>query len=126
MVSAVLAAAGDNPERLENESTFAKHCGVSPLDASSGNHDRRRLNRRGYRQADSALCHIVFTRMVDDPRTKQYIEHRMKDGRTGQEAIRYLERSVAREVFAALPRSSFALDRPQEHRSGGTLVDPHR
>jgi transposase len=112
VASAILVAAGDNPERLRNESTFAKLCGVSPLDASSGKHERHRLNRSGDRQANSALWHIVFTRMVNDPRTKHYIERRMKDGRTKKEAIRCLKRYVAREVFAALPRSQFALDSP--------------
>jgi transposase len=112
VASAILVAAGDNPERLKNESTFAKLCGVSPLDASSGKQQRHRLNRSGDRQANSALWHIVFTRMVNDPRTKHYIERRMKEGRTKKEAIRCLKRYVAREVFAALPRSQFALDSP--------------
>jgi len=112
VASAILVAAGDNPERLKNESTFAKLCGVSPLDASSGKHERHRLNRSGDSQANSALWHIVFTRMVNDPRTRHYLERRMKDGRTKKEAIRCLKRYVAREVFAALPRSQFALDSP--------------
>ncbi len=112
VASAILVAAGDNPERLKSESTFAKLCGVSPLDASSGKQQRHRLNRSGDRQANSALWHIVFTRMVNDPRTKHYIERRMKEGRTKKEAIRCLKRYVAREVFAALPRSQFALDNP--------------
>jgi transposase len=112
VASAILVAAGDNPERLKNESTFAKLCGVSPLDASSGKQQRHRLNRSGDRQANSALWHIVFTRMVNDPRTKHYIERRMKEGRTKKEAIRCLKRYVAREVFAVLPRSQFALDSP--------------
>jgi transposase len=112
VASAILVAAGDNPERLKSESTFAKLCGVSPLDASSGKQQRHRLNRSGDRQANSALWHIVFTRMVKDPRTKHYIERRMKEGRTKKEAIRCLKRYVAREVFAALPRSQFALDNP--------------
>ncbi len=38
--------------------------------------------------ANPALWHIVFTRMVNDPRTKHYIERRMKEGRTKKEAIR--------------------------------------
>jgi transposase len=110
--TAILVAAGDNPERLKNEATFAKLCGVSPLDASSGKQQRHRLNRSGDRQANSALWHIVFTRMVNDPRTKHYIERRMKDGRTKKEAVRCLKRYVAREVFAALPRSQFGVDNP--------------
>jgi hypothetical protein len=36
----------------------------------------------------------------------------MKEGRTKKEAIRCLKRYVAREVFAALPRSESALDSP--------------
>lgn len=112
VASAVLVAAGDNPERLKNEATFAKLCGVSPLDASSGKQERHRLNRGGDRQANSALWHIVFTRMANDPRTRHYIERRTKDRRTKKEAIRCLKRYVAREVFAALPRSEFALDEP--------------
>ena len=94
------------------ESTFAKLCGVSPLDASSGKQERHRLNRSGDRQANSALWHIVFTRMVNDPRTRNYIERRMKDGRTKKEAIRRLKRYVAREVFAALGHAPHTLTTP--------------
>ncbi len=50
--------------------------------------------------------------MVNDPRTRHYIERRMKDGRTKKEAVRCLKRYVAREVFAALPCSALALDNP--------------
>ncbi len=112
VASALLVAVGDNPERLKSEATFAHLCGVSPIDASSGKNERHRLNRGGDRSANSALWHIVFTRMVCDPRTRHYIERRMKDGRTKKEAIRCLKRYVAREVFAQLPRHQFALDNP--------------
>ncbi len=45
--SALLVAAGDNPERLRSERTFAHLCGVAPVDASSGKQERHRLNRGG-------------------------------------------------------------------------------
>jgi transposase len=61
---ALLVAAGDNPERLRNEAAFAHLCGAAPLDASSGKQQRHRLNRSGDRQANSALLHIVITRMA--------------------------------------------------------------
>jgi len=54
----------------------------------------------------------LFTRMVKDPRTKHYIERRMKDGLTKIEAIRCHKRYVAREGFAAPPHAEFALDSP--------------
>ena len=110
--SALLVAAGDNPERLRNEATFAHLCGVAPIDASSGKHERHRLNRGGDRQANSALWRIVITRMVCDPRTRDYIERRTKEGLTKKEAFRCLKRYIAREVYTCLPHPQLTLDSP--------------
>ncbi len=51
----LLLTAGDNPERLKSEASFAALCGVSPVPASSGKTVRHRLNRGGDRAANSAL-----------------------------------------------------------------------
>jgi transposase len=110
--SALLVAAGDNPDRLRNEATFAHLCGASPIDASSGKHQRHRLNRGGDRQANSALWKIVITRMVYDPRTRHYIQRRMKQGLTKKEAFRCLKRYIAREVYNHLPHHHLTLDSP--------------
>ena len=110
--SALLVAAGDNPGRLRNEAAFAHLCGASPLDASSGKNERHRLSRSGDRQANSALWHIVLTRMVYDPRTAEYIDRRKKEGLTKKEAVRCLKRYVAREVFSLLPHERLGLDSP--------------
>jgi transposase len=42
----LLVTAGDNPERLHSEGSFAHLCGVAPLDASSGKQPRHRLMLR--------------------------------------------------------------------------------
>jgi transposase len=110
--TALLVAAGDNPGRLRNEATFAHLCGVAPIDASSGKHERHRLNRGGDRQANSALWHIVITRMVYDPRTRDYIDRRTKEGLTKKEAFRCLKRYIAREVYNHLPHDHLAIDSP--------------
>ncbi len=55
VASTLLLAAGDNPERLVNERSFASLCGASPVQASSGKIHRHRLNRGGDRQANAAL-----------------------------------------------------------------------
>jgi transposase len=112
VASALLVTAGDNPDRLRNEAAFAHHCGTSPLDASSGKNQRHRLNRGGDRQANSALWHIVITRMVSDPRTGEYIARRTNEGQTKKEAIRCLKRYIAREVYNNLPMEHLALDSP--------------
>ena len=74
--------------------------------------ERHRLNRSGDRQANSALWHIVLTRMVYDPRTTEYIDRRKKEGLTKKEAVRCLKRYVAREVFGLLPHEKLGLDSP--------------
>jgi transposase len=52
----LLVVAGDNPQRLRSEASFASLCGVSPIEASSGKVVRHRLNRGGNRDASRALC----------------------------------------------------------------------
>ena len=99
---ALLVAAGDNPDRLRSERSFAKLCGVAPLDASSGLQQRHRLNRGGDRQANAALWRIAMVRLSSDPATKDYLERRIKDGHTKKEAIRCLKRYIAREVYELL------------------------
>lgn len=97
--AALLIAAGDNPDRLNSQASFAALCGVSPVEASSGKTQRLRLNRGGDRQANAALYHIVLTRLRWDPHTRDYVDRRITEGKTHREAIRCLKRYVAREIY---------------------------
>ena len=96
---ALLVAAGDNPDRLTNERSFAALCGASPVQASSGNTRRHRLNRGGDRQANSALWRIVLVRMKTHPPTKAYVARRTAEGLSKREIMRCLKRYVAREIY---------------------------
>jgi transposase len=101
----LLITAGDNPERLHHEKSFAALTGVSPIPVNSGQtQGRYRLNRGGDRQANSALWRIAIVRLAGDPGTRDYLERRINQGKTTSEAIRCLKRYIAREVFNALPR----------------------
>ncbi len=95
-------AAGDNPERMRSEASFAMLCGASPIEASSGKTVRHRLNRGGNRQANRALHSIVISRMCSDERTSEYIARRVSEGKSKREAMRCLKRYVAREVYRGL------------------------
>ena len=97
--SALLITAGDNPDRLRSEASFATLCGVNPLEASSGRTSRRRLNRGGDRQANSALYRIAPSRLRWDARTRDYLARRITEGKTRREAIRCLKRYIAREIY---------------------------
>jgi len=100
----LLIAAGDNPERLRSEAAWAHLCGVAPIPASSGKTIRHRLNRGGNRQANSALYHVVITRMRHHQATRDYVARRLGEGKTMGEIARILKRYAAREVFKHLPR----------------------
>jgi transposase len=98
----LLVVAGDNPDRLRSEASFASLCGVSPIAASSGKVVRHRLNRGGNREANRALYMVCLSRMRRDQRTKEYIARRTAEGKSKREIIRCLKRYVAREVYRVL------------------------
>jgi len=99
VAATLLVAAGDNPERLKKESSFAALCGVSPMEASSGKTQRHRLNRGGVRDANNALWTVTLIRMRNDARTKIYVEKRVTEGKSNKEIQRCLKRYIARELF---------------------------
>jgi hypothetical protein len=72
----------------------------------SGKSDgRHRLNRGGNRQANHALWRIMLTRLGHhEPRTVAYMNRRLAEGKSKPEIFRCLKRSVAREIYHALPR----------------------
>ena len=98
----LLIVAGDNPQRLGSEASFASLCGVSPIEASSGKVVRHRLNRGGNREANRALYMICLARMRRDRRTQEYVARRTAEGKSKREIIRCLKRYVAREVYRVL------------------------
>jgi transposase len=106
--AALLIAAGDNPDRMHTEASFAALCGVSPIEASSGKTRRRRLNRGGDRRANAALYRIALTRARSEDRTRDYLERRTAQGLTRREAIRCLKRYIAREIYQLIHQNNTA------------------
>jgi transposase len=106
----LLITAGDNPDRLHSEAAFAAMCGASPVQASSGNTIRHRLNRGGDRAANSALWTIANNRLMHDPRSRAYAAKRTAMGNSRKEILRCIKRALARELYPliletlALPR----------------------
>ena len=103
----LLVTAGDNPDRLHTERSWAHLCGVSPVPAGSGKTSGRvRLNHGGDRQANAALYQIVLTRMSSDAETRNYVRRRRAEGLSTREVMRCLKRYVARQTFKHLPRAA--------------------
>ena len=105
--ASLLVTAGDNPNRLHSERSWAHLCGVTPLPANSGKvTNRHRLNRGGDRQANAALYRIVLTRMSSDDETRRYVTRRRDEGLNTAEIMRCLKRYVARQTFKHLPQTT--------------------
>jgi transposase len=109
----LLLTAGDNPEHLRSEASFAALCGVSPVPASSGKTTRHRLNRGGDRAANSALHIIAIGRLRLDPKTQEYVSRRISAGHSKLEAIRCVKRYIAREIFNVIARRHKQINRVQ-------------
>jgi len=107
----LLLTAGDNPELLRSEASFAALCGVSPVPASSGKTTRHRLNRGGDRAANSALHIIAIGRLRLDPKTQEYVSRRIAEGHSKLEAIRCDKRYIAGDLQCHRPP-------PQTNQSG--------
>ena len=109
----LLLTAGDNPDRLRSEASFAALCGTSPVPASSGKTIRHRLNRGGDRHANSALHIIAIGRLRTDPKTKKYVAKRIAEGHSKLEALRAVKRYIAREVFTLIMRRHKTINQTQ-------------
>jgi transposase len=88
--------------RFRSDAQLARHAGVAPLDASSGKHQRHRLDRGGNRQLNCALHRIAITQGRVHPPPRAYLERKQAEGKSRREAIRCLKRQLARTVYTTL------------------------
>ncbi len=88
--------------RFAGEGKLAKHTGTAPLQASSGERQRHRLNRSGNRQLNCALHRIAVTQARIHPPARAYLERKQAEGKSRREALRCLKRHLARTVYRTL------------------------
>lgn len=86
------------------------------MEASSGRVQRHRLDRGGNRQLNAALYRIAITQARYHPPACAYLERKRSEGKSRREAIRCLQRQLARVVFNTL-RASPALTSEQHSRT---------
>jgi transposase len=108
IVAATLLCAWSHPGRIHSEAAFAKLAGTSPVEASSGQIVRHRLNRWGDRQLNRALHVVAIHRMRHDPETKAYVAKGRSKGKTDREIRRCLKRYLARHFYRLLQASAIS------------------
>ena len=110
IVAATILCAWSHPGRCRSEAAFAKLAGVSPIEASSGQTTRHRLNRYGDRQLNRALHTVVLTRLRCHDATRAYVVRRRSEGKSDREIKRCLKRYVSREIYRLLEQGPKGLD----------------
>jgi transposase len=80
--------------------------GAAPVEASSGQVVRHRLNRGGDRQLNRALHTIVMLRQTHHGPTRAYTNRRIAQGKSEREIRRCLKRTVARQLYRLLERTA--------------------
>jgi|Tabmets5t2r1_1033131.scaffolds.fasta_scaffold06626_2 transposase len=106
ITAAQLLISWSHPGRLRSEAAFAMLAGAAPVEASSGQVVRHRLNRGGDRQLNRALHTIVMIRQRYHQPTKAYTTRRTGEGKSQRDVRRCLKRSVARQLFRLLERQA--------------------
>ena len=102
ITAAVILCAWSHPGRVRSEAAFASISGTAPIEASSGQTRRHRLNPRGDRRLNAALHTIVLARWRHCPETATYITKRRTQGKTDREIRRCLKRAIARRLWRHL------------------------
>ncbi|WP_425298396.1 transposase [Nocardia abscessus] len=118
--AALLVTAGDNPERLRNEASFAALGGISLMRGIGKNIKRRRLNRGGDRRANPTLYAIVIARLRRNPSW----QHHGSAGRTIAPPCRC--RGDVTSAAAGPPRPSLAGPAPFPGMLTARLCPIHR
>jgi transposase len=103
--AALILITWSHPGRVASEAAFASMAGAAPIEASSGQHTRHRLNRGGDRQLNRALHTVAENRMRHHEATREYVQRRRREGMTDREIRRCLKRYLARHFFKLLRRS---------------------
>jgi transposase len=97
----ILGHVGD-VTRFPTADHFASYAGTSPLEASSGERRRHRLNPTGNRQLNTALHTIALVQARDAGPGRVYYQRKLNEGKTPAEARRALKRRLTNVLYRQL------------------------
>ncbi len=103
VVAGLLIGYTGDVSRFTTRHHYASYNGTAPIDASSGQHQRHRLNPRGNRMLNHALHLIAITQLrYPDTAGRVFYERKLAEGKTRKEAIRSLKRRLSDVVYRHL------------------------
>lgn len=114
VVAAQLLVSWSHRGRVRSEAAFASLAGTAPLEASSGQRSRHRLNRGGDRDLNRALHTVAITRLRCHPESMAYEVRRIAQGKTHRDVRRSLKRSLARRLYRRMQAATKPLEAPRQ------------
>jgi transposase len=100
--AATIIAHTGNIQRFPTDGHYARYTGTAPLDASSGNTTRQRLNRWGNRPLNKVIHLAILTQLRHHGPAHHYINRRLQEGKTKPQAIRAAKRHLTRTIYRTL------------------------
>lgn len=112
VVAAQLLISWSHHGRVRDEAAFASLAGVSPIETSSGQRSRHRLNRGGDRALNRALHTVAITRLRCHPESIAYEIKRTAQGKTHRDIRRSVKRALARRLYRRI-EAAIRLENPR-------------
>jgi transposase len=97
----ILAIVGD-VGRFRTAGHFAAYNGTAPIEASSGDIKRHRLNQGGNRQLNRVIHVAAVTQVRHDGPGRAYWQRKLTERKTNSEAMRALKRQLSDVVYRRL------------------------
>jgi len=102
VVAAMIIGHVGNVERFKSAAHFASYNGTAPIEASSGENKRHRLNKRGNRQLNWAIHVAAISQLRYPCQGRVYYDRKRAEGKNTKEAIRALKRQLSNVIYRAL------------------------
>ena len=97
----IIGAVGDI-DRFKTKAQFASFNATAPVEASSGERARHRVNLRGNRRVNSVIYRAAITQIGRDTPGRAYYDRKRTEGKNHKEALRCLMRQISNNVYRHL------------------------
>ena len=88
--------------RFPTRGHFATYNATAPIEASSGDRPRHRLNPRGNRKLNHAIHIAAISQLRHNSEGRAYYDRKIAQGKTSKEAVRALKRRISDRVYRHL------------------------
>jgi transposase len=102
VVAAMIIGQTGDVSRFASAGHFASYNATAPIEASSGEKKRHRLNQRGNRQLNWAIHTAAVTQLRYPCEGREYYDRKRAEGKNTKEAIRALKRQLSNVIYRTM------------------------